>query len=307
MAVAWLIARLTAPSNSHPLTMVVALARWSSRKKVEQLQRLLQGEADAFEEEAVLHAAAVPEVVVLPEALHEHTAQSEPYSGDSGCMSMPPKQDANFKSAERRNLPLKSQGKSPTPGGEGGKQHLSKQEYDDMRAWERQKNNKTLSRTARRGSGEGKPGYQTSKDNCNPGSQHGKEVGAQACVLVFSTTDRESFQAIDSWREKVEAEVGDIPTVLVQNKIDLLEETVIKNEEAEGLAKRLKLRFYRASVKEDLNVTEVFKYLAEKYLQRLKQQTAEETEVLHTTSNKIVSSLRLIFFWSSRAQLITKA
>lgn len=53
-------------------------------------------------------------------------------------------------------------------------------------------------------------------------------LGAQACVLVFSTTDRESFQAIDSWREKVEAEVGDIPTVLVQNKIDLLEETVIK-------------------------------------------------------------------------------
>ncbi|XP_070834306.1 ras-related protein Rab-23 [Chaetodon trifascialis] len=111
--------------------------------------------------------------------------------------------------------------------------------------------------------------------------------GAQACVLVFSTTDRESFQAIDSWREKVEAEVGDIPTVLVQNKIDLLEETVIKTEEAEALAKRLKLRFYRASVKEDLNVNEVFKYLAEKYLQRLKQQTAEETEVVHTTSNKI--------------------
>lgn len=107
--------------------------------------------------------------------------------------------------------------------------------------------------------------------------------GAQACVLVFSTTDRESFQSIDSWREKVEAEVGDIPTVLVQNKIDLLEETVVKkyvtvralyskvdngraavkgvnvsgcSEEAEALAKRLKLRFYRASVKEDLNVTE---------------------------------------------------
>uniref|UniRef100_A0A3B1IG14 Ras-related protein Rab-23 n=1 Tax=Astyanax mexicanus TaxID=7994 RepID=A0A3B1IG14_ASTMX len=80
--------------------------------------------------------------------------------------------------------------------------------------------------------------------------------GAQACVLVFSTTDRESFEAISSWREKVEMEVGDIPTVLVQNKIDLLDDTVIKNEEAEGLAKKLKLRFYRASVKEDLNVNE---------------------------------------------------
>eukprot|EP00073_Rattus_norvegicus_P049727 XP_017452060.1 PREDICTED: ras-related protein Rab-23 isoform X3 [Rattus norvegicus] len=80
--------------------------------------------------------------------------------------------------------------------------------------------------------------------------------GAQACVLVFSTTDRESFEAISSWREKVVAEVGDIPTALVQNKIDLLDDSCIKNEEAEGLAKRLKLRFYRTSVKEDLNVNE---------------------------------------------------
>lgn len=31
----------------------------------------------------------------------------------------------------------------------------------------------------------------------------------------------------------------------------------------------------------------VFKYLADKYLQRLKQQTAEEPELVHTSSNKI--------------------
>ncbi|XP_041044419.1 ras-related protein Rab-23 [Carcharodon carcharias] len=111
--------------------------------------------------------------------------------------------------------------------------------------------------------------------------------GAQACVLVFSTTDRESFEAIPSWKEKVEAEVGNIPTVLVQNKIDLLDETVLKNEEAEALAKKLKLRFYRASVKEDLNVNEVFKYLADKYLQRLKQHTTEEKDQALTTSNRI--------------------
>lgn len=36
-----------------------------------------------------------------------------------------------------------------------------------------------------------------------------------------------------------------------------------------------------------LDVSTVFKYLADKYLQRLKQQSAEETEVVHTTSNKI--------------------
>ncbi|XP_049632911.1 ras-related protein Rab-23 [Suncus etruscus] len=111
--------------------------------------------------------------------------------------------------------------------------------------------------------------------------------GAQACVLVFSTTDRESFEAISSWREKVVAEVGEIPTVLVQNKIDLLDDSCIKNEEAEMLAKKLKLRFYRTSVKEDLNVNEVFKYLAEKYLQKLKQQITEDPKLVHSSSNKI--------------------
>ncbi|EPY72888.1 hypothetical protein CB1_068050001 [Camelus ferus] len=53
--------------------------------------------------------------------------------------------------------------------------------------------------------------------------------GAQACVLVFSTTDRESFEAISSWREKVVAEVADIPIVLVLNKTDLLDDSCIKN------------------------------------------------------------------------------
>uniref|UniRef100_A0A8C0TYU1 Ras-related protein Rab-23 n=1 Tax=Cyanistes caeruleus TaxID=156563 RepID=A0A8C0TYU1_CYACU len=97
----------------------------------------------------------------------------------------------------------------------------------------------------------------------------------------------ESFKAIPTWKEKVVTEVGDIPTVLVQNKIDLLDDSCIKNEEAEALAKKLKVRFYRASVKEDLNVSEVFKYLADKYLQKLKQQTAEDSELVHTSSNKI--------------------
>lgn len=52
--------------------------------------------------------------------------------------------------------------------------------------------------------------------------------GAQAGVLTFSTVDRASFEAIDKWRAKVEEEVGPIPLVLVQNKIDLVEEAVLE-------------------------------------------------------------------------------
>lgn len=74
--------------------------------------------------------------------------------------------------------------------------------------------------------------------------------GAQACVLAFSTTDRNSFEAIKGWKMKVriicirayfflhfysicvcgfqvENECGEIPMVLVQNKIDLMDQAVV--------------------------------------------------------------------------------
>jgi small GTP-binding protein len=46
--------------------------------------------------------------------------------------------------------------------------------------------------------------------------------GAGAAVLVFSTEDRDSFDALESWKRKVEDECGPIPMALVQNKIDLI-------------------------------------------------------------------------------------
>eukprot|EP00882_Tetradesmus_deserticola_P033836 GHRQ01038687.1.p1 GENE.GHRQ01038687.1~~GHRQ01038687.1.p1 ORF type:complete len:112 (+),score=25.52 GHRQ01038687.1:345-680(+) len=44
--------------------------------------------------------------------------------------------------------------------------------------------------------------------------------------------------------------------VLVQNKVDLIDQAVVSSGEAEAMARRLGLKFYRACVKEDLNVTE---------------------------------------------------
>ena len=45
--------------------------------------------------------------------------------------------------------------------------------------------------------------------------------GAQACVLAFSCTDRESFKNVHRWKKKVVEECGHIPMVLVVTKIDL--------------------------------------------------------------------------------------
>ena len=46
-------------------------------------------------------------------------------------------------------------------------------------------------------------------------------------MLAFSTTDRASFEAVETWKRKVENEVGEIPMVLVQNKIDLVNQAQV--------------------------------------------------------------------------------
>lgn len=51
--------------------------------------------------------------------------------------------------------------------------------------------------------------------------------GAAGCVVAFSTTDRDSFDAVESWIQKVEDEVPNVPMVLVQNKIDLVDQAVM--------------------------------------------------------------------------------
>jgi len=92
--------------------------------------------------------------------------------------------------------------------------------------------------------------------------------GAGACVIAFSTVDRASFIALESWHRKVRDECGDIPMLLVQNKVDLIEKAEMSAQEVEATAQRLGLALYRTCVKENLNVSEVFRYLGEEFLRR---------------------------------------
>ncbi|KAA0203167.1 hypothetical protein HAZT_HAZT010132 [Hyalella azteca] len=92
--------------------------------------------------------------------------------------------------------------------------------------------------------------------------------GASCCILAFSTTDPESLAAVPFWKEKVEQVCGQIPTVLVQTKIDLLGVTANVNQSrVEELAAELGVRLFRTSALEDHNVDPVFLYLAEKCLE----------------------------------------
>jgi Ras-related protein Rab-23 len=90
--------------------------------------------------------------------------------------------------------------------------------------------------------------------------------GAGAVVYVFGTDDRESFDEIPNWRRKVEEECGEITSVLVQNKIDMLDEAEMTNKEVEDLARKINCKLFRTCVKDNLNVSEIFTSLAETYI-----------------------------------------
>jgi len=90
--------------------------------------------------------------------------------------------------------------------------------------------------------------------------------GAGCCILAFSTTDRASFDAVESWHKKVQDECGNIVMVLVQNKVDLMDSAAMEAREVEYLAKKLRLKLYRTCVKDDLNVSEVFQHLGAEFV-----------------------------------------
>jgi Ras-related protein Rab-23 len=94
--------------------------------------------------------------------------------------------------------------------------------------------------------------------------------GATAAIIAFSTTDRASFNSVESWYNKVREECGSITIVLVQNKVDLIDQAVVTNQEVESLATRLHLRLYRVCVKDGFNIGEIFDYLATTYLNKKK-------------------------------------
>jgi len=92
--------------------------------------------------------------------------------------------------------------------------------------------------------------------------------GAGACIIAFSTVDRASFDAVEKWYQKVTAECGNIVMVLVQNKVDLMDDAQMTTNEVEHMAKKLRLKLYRTCVKDNLNIEEVFQHLGEQFVFR---------------------------------------
>ena len=96
--------------------------------------------------------------------------------------------------------------------------------------------------------------------------------GASACVLAFATNNRDSFEAVRRWRDAVHNECGEeITMVLIQTKIDLIDEAEVNEQEAEALATEFDIPLIRVCSKDNVMVKEVFQHLASTYFGNKKQ------------------------------------
>mmetsp|Transcript_10538 Transcript_10538/g.18461 ORF Transcript_10538/g.18461 Transcript_10538/m.18461 type:complete len:182 (+) Transcript_10538:69-614(+) len=88
----------------------------------------------------------------------------------------------------------------------------------------------------------------------------GYSVGVHGYVLLYSVTNRQSFEMIPIINDKLLNLLGTdkVPRVLVGNKIDQAGDRQISTEQGQRLAQELGCAFIECSAKNNLNVVEVF-------------------------------------------------
>lgn len=89
---------------------------------------------------------------------------------------------------------------------------------------------------------------------------------ASGAFFVFDTTRPETIERVDKWIEALYGVTGEIPLVLVENKVDLPSE--IPLEKKEELAKEHNVPMIKTSAKEDTNVEEAFITMTKEILEK---------------------------------------
>jgi small GTP-binding protein len=86
--------------------------------------------------------------------------------------------------------------------------------------------------------------------------------GAAGIILVFDVTRRETFEHVPGWFTEVTQVTGVVPTVMLANKVDLVEQRQATTEEGMAYAQQLGWGYFETSAKEGQGVTDAFRQIA---------------------------------------------
>ncbi len=105
---------------------------------------------------------------------------------------------------------------------------------------------------------------------------------AHGCIVLCDITNKDTLNDTLKWKESVDDSArfidgGFLPSVLVQNKIDLVEEDIVKDEEEiKKFAEENKfINYFRTSAKMGIGIDECMEFLITHILDKIEKCTSE--------------------------------
>jgi len=89
-------------------------------------------------------------------------------------------------------------------------------------------------------------------------------------MVIFDILNRNSYENLEFWISKLKELSGDVPFVIVGNKVDKSEAREVSEEEGKKFAKKYGVEYIETSAKNDMNVNKAFESLAIKILEGIK-------------------------------------
>ncbi len=93
---------------------------------------------------------------------------------------------------------------------------------------------------------------------------------AVGAMVVFNVDKKETFDDIDFWISKMKELSGEIPFILVGNKIDLEDKRLVSTEEIESKAAKYGVNYFETSAKLNESVDAAFENLSVQILNNIK-------------------------------------
>jgi small GTP-binding protein len=87
---------------------------------------------------------------------------------------------------------------------------------------------------------------------------------ASGAFFVFDTTRPETIARVDEWLKALKAVTGEIPLVMLENKVDL--QSTVSQEQKDQIIKKYGIKIIPTSAKEDKNVEDAFQEMTRKIL-----------------------------------------
>lgn len=100
--------------------------------------------------------------------------------------------------------------------------------------------------------------------------------GAHGIIVVYDTTERESFKAATNWMNEINRYASEnVNRLLVGNKCDMEPKKVVSYDEGKELADQLGIKFLETSAKSSHNVEQAFTLMASEIKARVATNAAK--------------------------------